>query len=361
MSAVSVRGAAMSVDREIVLGTSGTVKDLDVPMAPLEAGPGVVFTKVQEFKEATSVRLHFTVDHGMADSDWAVVVVGADGRRWEHRPETADDDEFWSDEVGGSSATVQLVSTVERTHARILLDRIAGTKPSSKPKGIIGDDDREAWPKQQEPFLTLGRSVVRLRFVDDVHKKVFVCTGWLAFTDRHILTNEHCINTRSEARSALVDFDFDRYDLSAPPTTVRLRRIVMTDARLDFSLLELRESARRPVLAIGSKGPSTGDALLIIEHPAGEPKQLSRIGCKVAQAEATGTTDDKTDFAHLCDTLGGSSGSPVLDATKLVVVGLHHLGYSGTDLVNRAVCIDQISAAISSKVPKISEGSAAAK
>ena len=30
------------------------------------------------------------------------------------------------------------------------------------------------------------------------------------------------------------------------------------------------------------------------------------------------------DFGHVCDTLGGSSGSPVVESTDGAVVGLHH-------------------------------------
>ena len=45
------------------------------------------------------------------------------------------------------------------------------------------------------------------------------------------------------------------------------------------------------------------------------------------------------DFGHRCDTLGGSSGAPVLDLQSGRIVGLHHWGYldSDPDPVNQAV------------------------
>ncbi len=65
-------------------------------------------------------------------------------------------------------------------------------------------------------------------------------------------------------------------------------------------------------------------------------------------------TPDKTDFEHRCDTLGGSSGSPVLDRASLNVVGLHHLGFlEGDTPVNRAVLIADVLAKIRTQFPDL--------
>jgi hypothetical protein len=100
-------------------------------------------------------------------------------------------------------------------------------------------------------------------------------------------------------------------------------------------------------------------ALVIVQHPSGEPKQASIADCQLSGPDRVPvppggtcvygnlpgvnrvgvTPGDKTDFGHLCDTKGGSSGSPVADWDTGLVVGLHHFGFldGSADPVNQAV------------------------
>jgi Trypsin-like peptidase domain len=348
LSAV-VSAQPISVDREKVLGSFGRVFDENKSIAPTRNGPGTVFTEEVTQPNVTSMRLRFkVVDRGQAGL-WTVVVT-AGNRRWEHAP-AAGETEFWSDEMPGASVFVTVVSTVAQPRMKLTIDRIAGGTQPAVPKSITLPDERDPWNAVQEPFTTLGRSVVRLRFVDDVKKKVFVCTGWLVFDSLHVLTNDHCINSEPERESALADIDFDQG--TVPARSVRFRRLLMSDERLDFSLLELEDPIHRPALGLGGS-IAANQQLAIIQHPAGEPKQLSERGCTVAQASVAGVTADPTDFEHRCDTLGGSSGSPVLDRTSLNVVGLHHLGFlEGDKPVNRAVLIADVLAKIRTQFPDL--------
>jgi len=154
-------------------------------------------------------------------------------------------------------------------------------------------------------------------------------------------------------RSALVDFDYD--SSRASPSTLRLTEIVAKDPELDFALLRLAEPSGRWPLRLESREPSEDQALLIIQHPAGEPKQVSVLDCRVSGAQITGLTTKLTDFGHLCDTLGGSSGSPVQDIKSGTVIGLHHLGFrSGhADPVNQAVKIGLIIQRLRDTNPRI--------
>ncbi len=72
----------------------------------------------------------------------------------------------------------------------------------------------------------------------------------------------------------------------------------------------------------------------------GEPKQAS-IDCDVKKVSLRGAGDSPTDFGHLCESRGGSAGSPVLDRRTGQVVGLHHLGMlpGSSDSVKQAVHI----------------------
>jgi len=346
----------ISVNREKVLGTYGTVESANTPISPLAAGPGRVFTQNVGHSGATAVRFHFTVLKGVDLAYWTVVVTGADGRKWEHGPSGPTDSEFWSDETTGDLAQVELVSTVASPPVRLVIDQVAWATVPTVPRSVVGDALFGKWKDQKEPILTLGRSVVRLRFVDDVHKKIYVCTAWLVFSNLYLLTNNHCINTEAEAKSALADVDYNEED-GVPARSVRLRRIVMTDVPLDFSLLELEQPLDRPPLVPGAPVTSS-QKLVIIEHPGGQPKQVSADkDCKVGLASVPGITNATTDFEHGCDTLGGSSGSSVFDAASFTVVGLHHLGFDATGkAVNRAVHIGKVIAAIQAKYPNIATG-----
>lgn len=339
----------ISVDREKVLGQYGPVAVINTPVQATSVGPGVVFREEVAQPNVDAIRIHFSVVDPGTPGVWTVRVA-AGARQWEYAPAAGETD-FWSDEMPGDNATVTVITTAARPGMRLTMDRTAGSQQPTVPKSITPPDERQPWATVQEPFLTLGRSVVRLRFVDDVKKKVFVCTGWIVFDSRHMLTNNHCINSDAEMRSALADVDFDQG--VTPVRSVRFRRLLMTDARLDFSLLELEQPLNRPALSLGG-AVAKNNPLAIIEHPAGEPKQLSEKGCSVGLPTIDGVTTDKTDFEHFCDTLGGSSGSPVLDRATFRVVGLHHLGFlDGDKPVNRAVLIGDVIKAIRARFPSL--------
>jgi hypothetical protein len=99
------------------------------------------------------------------------------------------------------------------------------------------------------------------------------------------------------------------------------------DERLDYAILRVRGTpgARFGAVTIAREPPQVRDTLFVIGHPEGQPQTLSRKGCqvKVVQAE---------EFVHTCDTLGGSSGSPVFSDNTLAMVGLHFAGSSEGNL-----------------------------
>ena len=84
------------------------------------------------------------------------------------------------------------------------------------------------------------RPVARLSFQSGGSS--FVCTGWLVFNSRHLLTNEHCINSAAEMRSALADVDFNQG--VTPSRSVRFRRLLLSDATLDYYLAIYPNRAR---------------------------------------------------------------------------------------------------------------------
>jgi hypothetical protein len=346
-----VAAQPMTIERSRVLGTAGVVQVVDMPLHPLTPGLGRVFRQPVSALNTTKFRLRFRIDEQPAQAVWHVEVSTPSGQRWTYSPSSADVKEFWSAEIRGNNADVEVHSTDPQPALKLVIDRVVRAAPVTSPQSITQPDQREAYRTKGDPIRTLGRSVVKLQFVDDDQKKVFVCTGFLAFTNRHLLTNDHCINSDAEMRSALAEVDFDGGN--ATPRSVRFSKLLMSDKALDFSLLELAEPLDRSVLTLGA-APAAGAALVIIQHPAGETKQVSIVDCKVDDESVSGTTNDETDFEHRCDTLGGSSGSPMFDAQAFKVVGLHHLGFNPLNKpVNRAVQMKLVLAKINEKFPTL--------
>jgi len=225
--------------------------------------------------------------------------------------------------------------------------------------------------------LTASRSVAKLqvpRFEAGVQVRnpdpvQYLGTGWLV-TGSLLLTNHHVINARNEgepeapvadfklqAGSTTVIFDFD--DDALKGRVMPVRRLETADATLDFALLRLDPTgipplkiAPRPV-----RKPAEGSlALNVIQHPAGLSKKFG-----IRNNLLSGATD--RDVRYFTDTMGGSSGSPVLD-DHWKVVALHRgatyaqgVSFQGRDTawVNLGTAIHAILDELRAKCPEVAD------
>ncbi|SEI63269.1 Endonuclease I [Deinococcus reticulitermitis] len=160
-------------------------------------------------------------------------------------------------------------------------------------------------------------------------------TGWLCGPGA-LLTNHHVLESAAVARTAVVEFDYelrpdgtlrDRVTLNLDPDT-----LFLTSEGLDYSLVAVGgdTSAFGWLPLFGSVGKVlVGEALSIIQHPSGEPKQIALRENRLV--------DLLPDFLHYeTDTAPGSSGSPVFnDAWE--VVALHHSGVPRKDAQGRTL------------------------
>ncbi|WGW05537.1 SH3 domain-containing protein [Tropicibacter oceani] len=191
----------------------------------------------------------------------------------------------------------------------------------------------------QSVFARMGHAVGRLDILTDAG--IFPCTAFIV-SDKHILTNYHCVpgildNAQAEAtRIDAVQFvagytqqgvEDGTRTFIVSPTPIEAHK------DLDYAVLEVLgdPSAEYGMLALSNQTPQDGDPYWVIGHPMGEAQRISREQCRANRPALSGHQ-----LLHTCDTLPGNSGSPVIDASLQMVVGLHHAG-SKRDSVNFAI------------------------
>jgi formylglycine-generating enzyme required for sulfatase activity len=148
------------------------------------------------------------------------------------------------------------------------------------------------------------------------------CTASIV-SSRYILTNNHCFPDGVRAASLLMDFYREDDDGGGNRFEARVQP-VERNATLDYAVVEVMgdPASRFGTVRLDARDPSPGESLLVIHHPAGLPKHMTRGGCRAIQPVAVSGTD----IRHRCDTLGGSSGSPILADASGRMLGLHYAG-----------------------------------
>lgn len=160
-------------------------------------------------------------------------------------------------------------------------------------------------------------------------------TGFMV-TSRVMMTNNHVLGDELEAGGATLEFDFFKREdgTTGPVTRFRLQpdALFVTDIAMDFTLVAVEAtnadgvnlSARGWFPLIGPSGKAVvGERLSIIQHPNGDPQAVTVHDNKLVDV------DDK--FLHYkTDTMGGSSGSPVLNI-NWDLVALHHAAVANSN------------------------------
>lgn len=178
--------------------------------------------------------------------------------------------------------------------------------------------------------IVAGRPVCRLALTEP--------RGWATgflIAPGVLLTNNHVFPTAQSARSAMAEFDLelDVFEKLKTPVAFGLNpdRLFVTSSALDYSVVAVDEKSSSgtrldgfgylPLIATIGKAIE-GEWLTIIQHPAGQPKQLC-----IRENQLLKRGDDVLWYST--DTLPGTSGAPVYNNTWQVVA-LHHSGVPET-------------------------------
>lgn len=296
------------------------------------------------------VRLHFSNISDSSTVDYRVVVRDQDDAVVVEYPKIVFNrtSEFWTAVVFGESAKVYVLGDAAPTGLSFTIDKNAYQSDQVVVTQSLVQNKLEPLSRVSDnAVLQVARSVAKLSFF--VGNAPASCTGFM-ISDNLLMTNEHCINSASSCRGAFAIFGYedDASGQTKVGEQIPCEQVIRTDPTLDFAVLRLSGSpgAKWGHLALSSDETSANQELYIVQHPGGSPKEISRIGCMVAQTPVPGRDAAKmTDFADLCDSMGGSSGSPVVAKGSSSVIGLHHLGFTDPpwNHVNRAVEMKLIS------------------
>lgn len=196
-----------------------------------------------------------------------------------------------------------------------------------------------------------ARSVARLLMGNSL------CTSWRVGDNNHMFTNNHCMSTSSAVSGSESWFNYQRTSCGgsnmATATKVSGNSLLATDYDLDYTLYTVNSFAS--VEGFGNLGldvrvPTLNEEIYIPQHGSGNPKELaiesdrnSGNVCRIDDAVADGRAAN-TDTGYFCDTIGGSSGSPVLARASHRVIALHHFG----GCTNQGVLISEIWPQVSS-------------
>jgi V8-like Glu-specific endopeptidase len=295
---------------------------------------------------ATFLRIHFQ-KFNLPDGDY-LTVSSPDGRDfWTYMGKgPRGTGELWSFIVEADTAIVELHSGNQaKAHGRhgVTIDRIAhGTLPINEDgtfieKVICGTNGSENTVCHTDVNV---RPVARLSFQSGGSS--FVCTGWLAAGSNAntMVTNNHCFTTQSEVNTVQARFNYQTTTCGgttqATITTYAGGTFLRTNSSLDYTLFTLQGNpeATWGEYTATSKQPTVGMILNFPQHPGGGLKKVAywkdtahTLRCDVSTVNATyGGSASGSQVGYSCDTEGGSSGSPVLDAGTGRVIGLHHFG-----------------------------------
>ncbi|MET9628235.1 serine protease [Lentzea sp. NPDC006480] len=265
---------------------------------------------------------------------------------------TPDATGFWAMSITGSSAVVSVKNPLSRVRIDKITRGYTEAEMSSQPsvQSICGTNDyKDAVCYQSSNPTEWGKTASVAKLLKNGSS---LCTAWRVGPKNNLLTNNHCFTSTSGIE---VWFNYQcptcGGTASAAVTKVMADRVLKTDSGLDYTLFNVKNFetiSSFGYLELDARVPDVGEEMYVIGHPAGKLKKLSLrdtnngSGYCIVRAVRVNGNVSQSDISYMCDTEGGSSGSPVLSRRTHKVIGLHHFG----GCPNQGVRIDLVAAQI---------------
>jgi PKD repeat protein len=352
---------------------------------PYKGEKGILWEQTIQYPNASYISIHFS-SFDIAKGDY-VEVSSPDGlysHKYKLKGKQINENleslsSFWATHIPGDTAVVRLIGKNRKSGNGFVIDKYArgydkdyveavmsGLEEEAYLEAICSADDKEWAPCYQGTTMyEKSKAVCRLLI-----NGTSACTGWLLGSQGHVMTNNHCIGSQSDAGNTDYEFMAEGASCatscsswgSCPGTVVaNSGTLVQTDTTLDFSLVLLptNVSGTYGYLQFRSSLPTVGERIYIPQHPGAKGKMLAVNSdtdgpyAKVYSTSMTPCMGGPGDIGYYADTEGGSSGSPVIAYDDNLVVALHHCAYCP----NRGVPIPSIITALGSNIPANAIGS----
>lgn len=287
-------------------------------------------------------------------------------------------DRFASLSITGDTAIVNLIFAADVAlgpdHGVVVSRYMEGF-----PNGIIEDMTGERL-YEEDQFSTCGANsrtpvecyktsypteYTRARAVARLVMSGSLCTAWRVSDDNRMFTNNHCMSTSSAVTGSESWFNYQYSSCSGTTLTTPIKvsgaSMLATNSSLDYTLYTVNNFSTISDfgnLGLDVRAPVLNEEIYIPQHGSGNPKELAITD----DQNSTGlcridNPNDGNDAAYYCDTIGGSSGSPVLARSSHKVIALHHYGGCTNSGVRMNLIWPQVSSHFGGVIPNGNDGS----
>jgi endonuclease G len=185
-----------------------------------------------------------------------------------------------------------------------------------------------------------AKSVCRIILRDAQGREIGYGTGFKV-APNVLMTNEHVLENAGQAATAVAEFNYELDLAGRPAPTTRFKldpqALFFNDRALDFAIVGIDPAPVSGTRQLDSFGflrmlpelgkVNVGEFVTIIQHPAGQPKQIALRENQLLSIE-------ETVLWYQSDTAPGSSGSAVLN-DSWQIVAIHHSGIPRKDAAGR--------------------------
>jgi V8-like Glu-specific endopeptidase len=290
------------------------------------------------------LRLHFTNIRDRSTHNYSVVIYNAAAQPVlvYKGSELGARQDFWSEIISGGAASIYVEAHTPPRGLYFEVPEYAVQRPSAITLSVVHNEFQPIASYSGDPVISVAqKSVAKLALIIDDYPAS--CTGFLV-ADGLLLTNQHCIASQAQCNDSVAIFGYQTNSSGhlQAGEQFRCQKLLASDPDLGYALIRLTSHPggldKWGTLKISQGTIGRQAPIMIIQHPGGNPKEISKKDCMSEDIGIEGMSASLTDFSDSCDTASGSSGSPVLNDNGWVV-GLHHLGFSSPpwDHSNRAV------------------------